>query len=79
MDSEETEKGANTSTTKTYHRTIGPSETIDDDPQSEFSLVNGTLTKSRKRALNDMAHLDQYKFENTLKNGEKKIPVFLKS
>ena len=32
MDSEETEKGADTSTTKTYHRTIGPSETIDDDP-----------------------------------------------
>ena len=79
IDNEDTEMNTNTAQSKTYHRTIGPSEPTTSAPESEFSLLGGAIVKPKKRTLNEIAEIDKYKFNKPVKTGEKKVPLVLQA
>ena len=67
----------NIAQSKTYHRTIGPSETTTSEPESKFSLFGGAIVKPKKRTLDQITDIDKYKFNKPVKSGEKKVPLIL--
>ena len=70
---------SNTAQSKTYHRTIGPSDPTTSAPESEFSLLGGAIVKPKKRTLDQLTDIDKYKFNKPIKTGEKKVPLILQA
>ena len=79
MDDEDTELDTNSAQSKTYHRTVGPRQTIKSEPESKFSLFGGAIVKPKKRTLDQITDIDKYKFNKPVKSGEKKVPLILQA